>query len=322
MGCRRNTRRGVEGVAPWGGAWLPALLGLGGLVGGLALMTWGLRQATRGQVRQAVAALRRAGPLQALVAGCLLTALLQSSSTFGLLLVGAVAAGWVSLPVARAAIVGANIGTTVTAHLTATPAPALAWTLAAAGLGLAAAGRRQPRWRAVGLAAIGLGAALTGLDQLGRALAPLAARGTGSAPWTHLPGHPWLAFGTGLVAAAGALSSGAVIAVVQRGVSAGLLPASAALPVVYGANVGTTSDVLLAGLLLRGPALSVAWFHLGLNAATAVVAFCLSPLLAAAAAALAADPARQVAWAHTLFNLLSALLAWPWLDEPGPRRPH
>lgn len=302
---------------PW---ILPALLGVGGLGCGLALMTWALRRAARGHSHRLLAALQHARPVQGFLAGVLLTVLLQSSSTFGILLVGLVNAGWVNLPVARAAIVGANIGTTVTAHLTATPSLQLGWTLVAAGLVLAGAARSSSRWRAVGLAGVGLGAALTSLDLLGRTLQALPGlTSPAGGPWWALNRRPWLAFVTGLLAAASALSSGAVVALLQRVVAVGLLDVQGALPVLYGANVGTTSDVLVASLLLGGPGVNVALFHVAINAAAAGVAAAGSPLLAAAARCLGTDPARQVAWAHTLFNLLAAFLAWPWTAEP--RRP-
>lgn len=288
-------------------------LGLGGLAGGLGLMTWALRQAGQGHMSAVLARLRRAGPLQALLTGLLLTAIMQSSSTFGLLLVGAAAAGWLDVRVAQAAIVGSNLGTTVTAHLTAVPSLGLAWTVAAVGLVLLLVGIGQPALRAAGLAALGLGAALTGLDMIGRALEPLAAARGLVAAWDRLQTTPLVAFVVGIVLSATALSSGAVIALLQRAVATGILAVPAALPAVYGANVGTTSDVLLAALLVRGPALSVAAFHVVLNLVTTAVAAPLSPVLAALATALSTDPARQVAWAHTLFNAAGALVVWPWL---------
>ncbi|HEY8393748.1 MAG TPA: Na/Pi symporter [Thermaerobacter sp.] len=288
-------------------------LGLGGLAGGLGLMTWALRQAGQTSVAMALARLRRAGPLEALLLGLVLTAVMQSSSTFGLLLVGAVGAGWMDVRVAQAAVVGSNLGTTITAHLTAVPSLGLAWTVATAGLVLVLAGLGRPALRAAGLAALGLGAALTGLDMVGRALEPLASARGPVAAWNRLDAAPHLAFIAGVIISATALSSGAVIALLQRVVATGVLPVPASLPVIYGANVGTTSDVLLAALLVRGPALSVAAFHLVLNLVTTIAAAPLSPVLAALCAALSADPARQVAWAHTLFNATGALVVWPWL---------
>lgn len=301
-----------------------AIVHLAALAAGLALMTWGLRQAAGDRLEHVVRRLQDAGPWQGLVAGLAVTALLQSSSTFSLLLLAAAAAGWVRRPAGRAALVGANLGTTLTGHLTATPHLGLAAMLAAGGLAVAALGWRQPQIRAGGLAALGLGAALTALDGLGNTLAPLAGgAGTvsGAASWATWVRQPWAGFAAGLVLSAGALSSSAVLAVLQRAVAAGFLRVDEALPVVYGANVGTTSDVLLAGLLLRGTALDLALFHLAMNLLNAAAAVPLGPLLAVAARALAADPARQVAWAHTLFNGLGAVLVWPWVNQEDRRAP-
>lgn len=291
----------------------PVAANLAGLAAGLALTTWGLRRAAGDRLHQAVERLQDAGPYHGLVAGLVLTAIVQSSSTFGLLLLAAASAGWVRRPAARAALVGANLGTTLTAHLTAAPNLGLAAILATGGLALAAIAWHRPRLRAAGLAAFGFAAALTALDGLAGALEPLAAGSAAAHPWAEWVRRPWAGFAAGLVLSAAALSSSAVLALVQRAVAAGFLRPGEALPVVYGANVGTTSDVLLAGLLLRGAAWELALFHLAMNAATAVVAAPLGPALAAVAAALATDPARQVAWAHTLFNALGAVLVWPWV---------
>ncbi|GAB6877692.1 Na/Pi symporter [Thermaerobacter litoralis] len=295
---------------------------LTGLAAGLALMTWGLRQAAGDRLEDAVRRLRGAGPWEGLLAGLLVTALLQSSSTFSLLLLAAAAAGWVRRRAGRAALVGANLGTTLTAHLTAVPHLGLAALLAGGGISAAAVGWRHRTWRAAGLAALGLAAALTALDGLGAALATLAGgpgAGTAEPGWVTWVRRPWAGFTTGLVLSAGALSSSAVLAVLQRAVAAGLLDLRQALPVVYGANVGTTSDVLLAGLLLRGTALDLAVFHLGMNLLNALAAAPLGPVLAGMAQALADDPARQVAWAHTLFNGLGAVLVWPWVTADERR---
>ncbi|HEY8552496.1 MAG TPA: Na/Pi symporter [Thermaerobacter sp.] len=307
---------GVTAVA--GVPLFPVAANLAGLAAGLALTTWGLRRAAGNRLHQTVERLQDAGPYHGLVAGLVLTALLQSSSTFGLLLLAAASAGWVRRPAARAALVGANLGTTLTAHLTATPSLGLAAVLATGGLALAAIAWHRPHLRAAGLAALGFAAALTALDGLSGALGPLAAGPAGAHPWADWVRRPWAGFAAGLVLSAAALSSSAVLALLQRAVAAGFLRPGEALPVVYGANVGTTSDVLLAGLLLRGPAWELALFHLGMNAATAVVAAPLGPVLMAAAGALTADPARQVAWAHTLFNALGAVLVWPWVVERPP----
>ena len=301
----------------------PIAVNVAGLAAGLALTTWGLRQAAGDRLEQTVHRLHDAGPYHGLVAGLVLTALLQSSSPFGLLLLAAAAAGWAPRSAARGALVGANLGTTLTAHLTAAPSAGLAVLLAGGGLALAAATWRRPRLRAAGLATLGFAAALTALDGLGRALGTLTGASAGGAggagAWAAWVRQPWAGFTAGLVLSAAALSSSAVLALLQRAVAAGFLRPGEALPVVYGANVGTTSDVLLAGLLLRGPALDLALFHLGMNAATAAVALPLGPALAAAAHALTDDPARQVAWAHTLFNILGAVLVWPWVTG-GPRQ--
>lgn len=295
------------------GAAFGALLGLLGLVWGFRSLSAGLRGMAGGRLE---AALRGAGasPWRGFAAGAAVTALVHSSSVTTIFLVGCVDAGVVPLARAVPMIMGANLGTTVTAHLLAGAggAPAVAWTgaaLAALGLGAAAAPRRAAPGPARAL--LGAGLLLLALEALGRSLAPLSGQPFFAALLEAVAERPLLGVLVGALLTAAVLSSGVTIGLLQRLVAAGLVPLPAALPVLFGDNIGTTADTLLAGAAGGREARAAALAHLLFNLAGTVVLLPLAPLLAAPLAALVADPARQVAVAHTLFNAAIALALLP-----------
>ncbi len=294
--------------------WLHLLaglaLGVAALIFGFKLLSGGL--GTAGAVRLRRFMTRFAGrPWQGVLVGTAVAAALHSSSVTTILVVGLVDAGALSLVQAVPLIMGANIGTTLTTQLLATPLPNGGWVLALAGAWLAASmgGRGRRTW---GQALAGLGLIFLALEVLDHALAPLA-----DAPWfapamARFAERPWMGVLAGAVLTTLVLSSTVTVGLLQRLAAQGLMPLPAALPVLFGDNIGTTTDTLLAGLTAGREGRAAALAHLLFNLAGAAVFMALVPLLAAAAAALSADPARQIAHAHTLFNVANTLLLLPF----------
>lgn len=274
----------------------------------MRLLSRSLGSASASAQAKALAALSGRPWLSAL-GGALAAALVQSSSTVTILLVGLVEARALSLDAAAAMVVGANVGTTVTAHVLAFrlgTGPALAVVAAGAALALIPGqGRRAG-------AVLGLGLLLLGVAWLEGGLAPL-----GASPWAArvvaaVRGSPLLGFFAGAAMTAVALSSGVTIGLLQGLAASGVVPVAAALPVLFGDNVGTTSDTLLAGLAAGRRGLGLALFHLAFNLATTALLLPLAGPLAALLPRLSPLPARQIAFAHTAFNLAGALLWLPF----------
>lgn len=270
--------------------------------------------------------LRVAGtPWRAAAAGAILAAALHSSSATTILLVGLVGSGALPLTLGVAAAMGANVGTTVTAQWLALTAGGGAWPLwglaALAWAGWTARARWGPGGRrragagaAAGQALLGAGAILAGLDTLGRSLAPLA-----GAPWfgeatRRFAAEPWLGVLAGAVLTACVLSSTVTIGLLQALATQGLISLPAALPVLYGDNIGTTSDTLLASMAAGREGRALALAHLLFNLLGAVLFLLLHPLVVSLVEAMAADPARQIAHAHTLLNLTTAMVLLPFAE--------
>lgn len=315
---------------PWFLLGVP--LGISGLVLGLSALSRGARLGGRrlGGFWRSLSV----RPWQGVLLGAVLTALIHSSSAFTIALVALAEAGIVSLRQAVPLVMGANIGTTVTNQFLAAAmgTPHLAgvgWYLAAGGAGVWSAGLalRSPASRAsellrrvpsgdrvvrMGEALGGLGMILLALEVLGRALAPL-----GAAPWfaglmERLAVSPLSGVAAGIVLTSIVLSSTVTIALLQRLAAEGLIGLPAALTVLLGDNIGTTTDTLLASAAAGRAGRAVACAHLLFNLGSALVFLPLAPVLARLLPLLDANPARQIAHAHTLFNVATAVVLLPF----------
>jgi phosphate:Na+ symporter len=283
-----------------------------GLVGGTALLMYGLgrlsgalRQAAGARLRETLDRLTR-HRLSGFLTGISVTALTQSSTLVTVTLVGLATAGLLTVEQGIPVILGANIGTTLTAQL-------IAFNLAGQALWIVAAGfaaslvTRWPRVRLAGEAVLGLGLMFLGLYTLITAMAPLR---THPAVLQALAqaGHPLLGFAAGLVLAALIHSSAGVIGVVIALGAQGLLPLPAAIAVCLGAEVGTCSTALISSIGRRAAARRVALAQLLFNLAGAALSLPFVGQFAALVEPLSASPARQIANAMTLFNLVWAVV--------------
>lgn len=255
-------------------------------------------------------------PAALVLAGAVTAALLHSSSAVEVLALSVAQGGVLRTGQALYVIIGANVGTTMTAQLTALRIPNLSLVAMAVGLlGTIATGHRHAF-----VAVFSLGAFLTGAEWMGRSLGPEAARllhGAGEQPGTLVRG-----FALGWLITAAVQSSTTVTTMLVSMVDAGFLGARLAMAAVLGSNVGTVTTGLVASTFLGRVARRLAVADLLLNLAGAAVALASFEPFHALAMALAPVPAAAVAHAHTLFNLLCATASLPlvpalarWLDR-------
>jgi phosphate:Na+ symporter len=308
----------------------PELLQLAlGLAGGLALFLFGLEQMTNalkavagGKLRVLLARLTT-NRLTGVATGAFVTAVIQSSSVTTVLLVSFISSGLLSLSQAVGVILGANIGTTVTAQIVAFKVTKLAFAMIAAGFAVSFVAARE-NLRHHGNGIFGLGLVFLGMTVMGEAMAPLR----------HYP--PFLAWmvrledpllGVTAAAAFTALvqSSSAMTGVVIALASQGLIALPAGIALIFGANVGTCVTALLAAIGKPREAVRAALVHVLFNILgvllwiawideLAAVVTVLSPRAPELAAAerLAAETPRQIANAHTLFNVANTLVFLPF----------
>jgi phosphate:Na+ symporter len=289
--------------------WLRMAAGLAALMGGLQLASRALRGAGSARMRGWLE--RAAGhPLGGVATGLVATVLIQSSSITTIATVGLVDAGALSLEQAAGLIVGANVGTTLAAHVLAwRPGPWLPYGLAL----LAAPAALLPgRTGRLGRGALGAALVLVGLAWIDGAAARLGGEPWFAAAMIALAVNPWLGLGVGAVLTTVVLSSTLTVGVLQRLAAQGLVPMGAALPILFGSNIGTTTDTVLASVGTCRDAQRAAAFHVLFNVAGALLFVAALPAALAAVRASAADAARQVANAHTLFNVVTAALVLPF----------
>lgn len=282
--------------------WTGAILGLAGIVAGFSLAVKDLRrsEARLGRILTGAAAT----PWRGVVVGAAVTAFFQSSSLVTIFLVGCVDAGLITLPRVVPLLAGANIGTTASAYLLAGLAdmPSALWLgTFMVGLGL---------WRRRNLL-LGFGILLLALEILGNSLSVLAGEPWFSEIMVVFSERPWMAVLAGGVLSAMVFSSSVTMGLLQQMVEAGLLPRAASLPFVFGSNVGTTADTLLASLAGGREARAAALVHLLFNVVGVLIFLPLLPFLLPFLAVPAGDSATQLALAHTVFNVVTALIAVP-----------
>ncbi len=273
-----------------------------------------LNRAVVQSLRSATASLWLAIPL-----GVVLTALLQSSSLLGLLVLAFVAAGVMPMRNALGVILGANLGTTMTGWLVTwlgfkLDLGSMALPLMGIGALLKVWLEGRLRWESLGHLLLGLGLLLFGLDAMKTGVEDLA-RNT---DLSFLVGWSAIWFlGLGVLLAAVIQSSSAVVMLVLSASHAGLLGFPEAAAMVIGADLGTTSTMLLAGASGAAVKRQVSMFHLIYNALTAVFAFVvLLPLAPLAYERLGlSDNLLQLVIFHSSFNFFGIFLVLPIIRQ-------
>jgi phosphate:Na+ symporter len=284
------------------------------LMGGVALLLWGLHMVRSGIMRAFGSALRRAlstalrNRFLALLAGIGVTTLLQSSTATGLLMTSFAARGLVDLIPALSVMLGANIGTTLIVQALSFNISAASPVLLLVGLATFNFGGRTLT-RDLGRVAIGLGLMLLALHILMDALAPAENAPSMRALLGALTGEPVLCVVIAAVLTWAAHSSAAVVLLAMSLAFSHFVSPTATLALILGANLGSAINPLLEGSSRSNPAsrrLPVG------NLVNRVAGVALTlPFLAPIAALFARldpNPARMAADFHTAFNVVFALV--------------
>ena len=287
--------------------------------GYVALLLWGVHMVQTGVQRAFGAALgaalgRALGTrLRAFAAGLGITAALQSSTATGLMITGFAAGGVVALVPALAAMLGANVGTTLIVQLLSFDLTSLAPILILFGVWMF---RRYPpgRTRDLGRVLIGLGLLLLSLHSLVGLFEPFQTAPMMRTVVQALATQP---FATMLLTALltwAAHSSVAVVVLIMSMATHDLVAPQTAFAMVLGANLGTAINPILEGVTGDDPAARrLPLGNLLTRVAGVVVCLMLLPWLQPWLSSLSQDPARVVANFHTLFNVVVAAVFLPLL---------
>ncbi|MBS2027269.1 MAG: Na/Pi cotransporter family protein [Deltaproteobacteria bacterium] len=289
------------------------------LFGGLAVFVHGLSQARESlqllagdRLRSLIAAFS-SNRIFGLVLGAAVTVILQSSTATTTILVGYCASGLCTLEQAMAVILGADVGTTATVQLVSLQARSAGLVLAAAGVAVRYASKKK-RSQYVGQALLGLGLLFFGMELMRSGAKPLAAMGAAQVVTSYLSGHRVAGAFLGALLTLFLRSSAPTLALTMALADAGALDLWGALPVLLGANLGTTVSPFASAVDQDTEGKRVALAHLLFKAIGVVVALPLLGKFVHLADVSAPQIARQIANAHTLFNGALALAFLPTLN--------
>ncbi len=292
-----------------------------GLLGGLAVFIYGMNlmseslQKAAGEKMKSILALLTKNRIMGVIAGALVTAVLQSSSATTVMAIGFVSAGLMSLPQAISIIFGANIGTTMTAQIIAFKITDYIYAFIFVGFILSFVCKSE-RIKSIGQTIFAFGLLFLGIETMGDVMKPLASSPVFTDLIGKVSGIPVLGLLLGTAMTLVVQSSSATIAVLQNfaaqpgadGVTS-ILGLAGAIPILLGDNIGTTITALLASLGQSRDAKRTAIAHTIFNLSGSLVfIWFVKPYAALIQAISPKGPeveviSRQIANAHTLFNL-------------------
>lgn len=289
---------------------IDVVLLVGGLLGGLAIfllgmdrMTESLRVVAGDRLRNLLARLT-SSRFVGMVAGAGITAVIQSSSITTVLVVGFISSGLMSFEQSLSVIIGANIGTTVTAQIIAFRVTTIALYAMAGGFLVTFFSKRGDR-QAWGAVVLGLGLVFFGMSLMGDAMSPLRSNERFIDVMAELE-NPFLGIGVGAAFTALVQSSSATTAIVIVLAQQGLISLETGIALALGANVGTAVTAILASAGKPREAMRAGAAHAMFNIGGVLLWLPFLGLLASLVEWIGGGSAREVANAHTIFNLINA----------------
>jgi phosphate:Na+ symporter len=295
------------------------------LLGGLALFLFGMNkmsdnlQAVAGNELRRILKKTTNTPFKGVLMGIGITAIIQSSSATSVMIIGLVNAGIMSLQQAVGVVMGANIGTTITAQLIAFNIGDIAYAFVIIGvIGiLVKRSRKMEHWS---LIILGFGLLFIGLGVMSDAVSGLKNSSLAMDIMANAANYPILAILAGAVFTMLIQSSSASVGIVIVLANTGLIPFDGAIYLVLGDNIGTTITAWLASLGGNNSARRVAMVHTIFNLFGTILFALLAyygfykifiNYITPGDVFAGENVARHVANAHTFFNVLNTIVMLP-----------
>lgn len=303
------------------------------LLGGLAIFLYGMEQMAEalkkvaGDSMKQILARLTGNRFMGLITGAFVTAIIQSSSVTTVMLVGFVTAGLMSLTQAVGVILGADIGTTITAQIVAFKVTKYALFLVAVGFAMIFMGRNE-RIKQYGNLVMGLGMIFFGMGIMSDGMRPLRSYESFIVLMQNVS-NPLVGILVATIFTSLIQSSSATMGVVIALALQGLITLEAGIALALGANIGTCATAGLAAIGKPREAVRVAVAHVTFKiiGVALVLPFIpyftvlvrdISPVAVETLVGmdrLAAETPRQIANAHTLFNISIALVFLPFSNQ-------
>ena len=255
-------------------------------------------------------------PFLGVLVGIFVTALIQSSSGTSVITIGLVGAGLLTLRQAIGIIMGANIGTTITTFI-------IGFNISAYALPILFIGAfclffvKIEKVNNVGRILFGFGGVFFSLTLMSGAMAPLKYLPAFKDVMVSLSGNPVLGVFIGTTITVLVQASSATISILQNIYQEGLIPLKAALPVLFGDNVGTTITAIIAVIGSNTSAKRLAASHVMFNViGTVIFLIFLTPFsmfVGKMEQILHLNPKMAIAFAHGSFNMMTTVLLFPFI---------
>ena len=301
-----------------------------GLLGGLALFIFGMNmmseslQKVAGDKMKKVLGVLTRNAVCGMLAGALVTAVLQSSSATTVLVIGFVSAGLMSLKQGISVIFGANIGTTMTAQLMAFKISDYIMPIVFIGFLIAFIAKKE-KIKFVGQTIFAFGLLFVGIEMMGDVMKPLATSPVFINMMEKVSNIPVLGVGVGMLMTLVVQSSSATIAVLQSFASqagpdgASVIGLVGAIPILLGDNIGTTITAILASIGQSKDAKRCAIAHSVFNITGSFIFIWIIKPFAKFVEMISPKGneldviSRQIANAHMSFNIINTLIWLPLL---------
>lgn len=293
--------------------------GLGMFIYGMQIMSQGLENAAGNKMKSLLEVLTK-NKLMGVALGALITAVIQSSSATTVMIVGFVNAGIMNLTQAISVIMGANIGTTMTAWIVSMGEWAsflkpstLAPIAIVIGVVVMMVGKRRAT-KDVASIVVGFGLLFIGIDNMSGAMAGLKDVPAFTNLFVELGSNPLLGILVGAGVTAIIQSSSASVGILQSLAVAGLIPFNSAVYIIMGQNIGTCVTAMLSSMGAKKNAKTAALMHLLFNIiGTVIFSIASIAFFQIVNPAWGNDmiTATQISTVHTAFNIATTILLFP-----------
>ncbi len=286
------------------------------IAGGVALFLYGIKLMSEAlqfiagdKMRQLIGTLTKT-PLRGIFVGILVTVLIQSSTGTTVMTVSFVNTGLLNLTQALGIIMGANIGTTVTAQIIAFKIEAFALPLVFAGVFMSIVSKKkQIAYLSSGI--VGLGLLFMGMQTMESATHIISQHRD---MLLILSRNPITGVIAGMILTVLIQSSAATIGLTMAVASQGLIGLDAAIPIILGDNIGTTLTAIVVAMGASRPAKQAAMGHVLFNLIGTVIFLLAFPIYREIILWSSPDIGRQIANAHTIFNVLNTIIFFPFVS--------
>jgi phosphate:Na+ symporter len=289
--------------------------GLGIFLFGIKFMSDGL-QKTAGDRMRSLLETYTSNPVMGVIVGIVVTVLLQTSTGTTVMAIGLVNAGLMTLRQAIGVIMGANIGTTLTAFIIGIKIEEFALPIIAVGAFLLFFVKKK-MYQYIGQIIFGFGMLFLGLKTMGGGVKPLKDLAVFQEFIVDLSNSPILGVLVGTVFTIIVQSSSATIGILQTIADEGMIPLREALPVLFGDNIGTTITAVIAALGASVAAKRAAAVHVIFNIIGTTIFIIALPLVYTFVVWLGdltdANIRMQIAYAHGFFNVTNTLIQLPFV---------